>query len=66
MADEHANTDSAINDAVLILKSKIPPEDHAALESRVQDLINDPETDDADVISILRQEFDPESGFAKP
>ena len=66
MADEHANTDSAINDAVSLLKSKIPPADHAALESRVQDLINDPETDDADVISILRQEFDPESGFAKP
>jgi hypothetical protein len=59
MADEHANTDSAINEVVRILKLKIPPEDHAALDSRVQELINDPSTDDDDVISILRDEFDP-------
>jgi hypothetical protein len=66
MADEHANTDSAITDAVSLLKSKIPTADHAALESRVQDLINDPETDDGDVISILRQEFDPDESDVKP
>jgi hypothetical protein len=60
MADEHANTDPAIFDAVRILKSKIPPADHAALDSRLQELINDPEADDNDVISILRAEFDPE------
>ncbi len=66
MADEHANTDSAITDAVLILKSKIPPADHAALDSRVQDLINDPETDDGDVISILRAEFDPDESDVEP
>jgi hypothetical protein len=59
MADEHANTDSAINEVVRILKLKIPPEDHAALDSRVQELMNDPSTDDDDVISILRDEFDP-------
>ena len=59
MADEYANTDSAIMEAVRILKSKIPPADHAALNSRVQALMNDPSTDDADVISILRDEFDP-------
>ena len=58
MADEHANTDSAIAECVRILKSKIPPADHAALDSRLQDLINDPSTDDDDVISILRSEFD--------
>jgi hypothetical protein len=56
---EHANTDSAINEAVRILKLKIPPEDHAALDSRLQELMNDPSTDDDDVISILRDEFDP-------
>jgi hypothetical protein len=39
MADEHANTDSAINEVVRILKLKIPPEDHAALESRLEALI---------------------------
>ena len=60
MADEHANTDSAILEAVRILKLKIPASDHAALDSRVQELMNDPSTDDDDVISILRSEFDPE------
>ena len=43
-----------------------PTSDHAALDSRVQDLMNDPETDDADVISILRQEFDPDESGVKP
>jgi len=43
------------------LKLKIPPADHAALDSRLEALINDPSTDDDDVISILRTEFDPES-----
>jgi len=61
MADEHANTDSAINDAVSILKAKIPPAEHGALDSRLEELINDPSTDDNDVIAILRAEFDPET-----
>jgi hypothetical protein len=59
MADEHANTDSAISEAVRTLKLKIPPSDHAAVDSRLQELINDPSTDDDDVIAILRSEFDP-------
>ena len=59
MAGEHANTDSALNEVVRILKLKVPPEDHAALDSRVQELMNDPSTDDADMISILRDESDP-------
>ena len=59
MADEQANTDSAINEVVRILKLKIPSEEHAALDSRLQELMNDPSTDDDDVISILRDEFDP-------
>ena len=59
MADEHADTDSAIMEAVRILKLKIPPSDHAALDSRVQELIHDPSTDDNDVIAILLDEFDP-------
>ena len=60
MADEHANTDSDIIETARILKTKIPASDHAALDSRLQDLINDPSTDDDDVISVLRKEFDPE------
>jgi hypothetical protein len=62
MADEHANTDPAIFECVAILKAKIPPEDHGALDSRLEELINDPSTDDGDVITILRAEFDPEHG----
>jgi hypothetical protein len=62
MADEHANTDPEITESVRLLKLKIPPADHAALESRLQDLMNDPSTDDDDVILILRSEFDPEQG----
>jgi hypothetical protein len=60
MADEHANTDLEIGECIRILKLKIPPSDHGALDSRVQELMNDPSTDDDDVISILRNEFDPE------
>jgi hypothetical protein len=63
MADESANTDAAITQCVAELKNKIPPPDHGALESRVQALINDPETDNDDVVTILRQEFDPMPGF---
>jgi hypothetical protein len=62
MADERANTDPAILECVRELKSKIPLSDHAALDSRVQGLMNDPSTDDDDVISILRSEFDPAHG----
>ena len=62
MADEHANTDPEITESVRLLKLKIPPADHAALDSRLQDLMNDPSTDDDDVILILRSEFDPDQG----
>jgi hypothetical protein len=62
MADQNANTDPKINRCVEELKSKIPAADHGALESRLQGLINDPDADDDDVISILRNEFDPEHG----
>jgi ATP-dependent exoDNAse (exonuclease V) beta subunit len=44
------------------LKSKIPAADHAALESRLDALLNDPDADASDVVSVLRREFDPESG----
>jgi len=44
---------------VRILKLKIPPADHGALESRLEALMNDPEADADDVISLLRAEFDP-------
>ena len=59
MADENANTDPRISACLEELKAKIPAVEHGALESRLQALINDPDTDDDDVIAILRQEFDP-------
>ncbi len=59
MADQRANTDPEINEAIFELKAKIPTVDHAPLESRLQALLNDPDTDDSDVIEILRREFDP-------
>jgi hypothetical protein len=58
MADERAGAE-AIDECVRILKLKIPPEDHGALDSRLEELINDPDADAGDVISILRAEFDP-------
>jgi hypothetical protein len=61
MAGQGANSDPRIDECVAELKSKIPPADHDSLESRLQALINDPDTDDDDVISMLRQEFDPAS-----
>lgn len=62
MADERANTDPEISQCLAELKAKIPAVEHGALESRLQALINDPDTDDDDVIAILREEFDPERG----
>lgn len=59
MAGPGANTNPKIDEYLKVLKSKIPVADHAALESRLHALINDPDADDDDLISILRQEFDP-------
>lgn len=60
MPGENASPHPAVEQCLAELKAKIPPPDHAALESRMHALINDPEADDNDVIAILRQEFDPE------
>ena len=51
---------SQIDECVAILKSTIPAVEYGALDSRMEELINDPSADADDVISILRQEFDPE------
>jgi hypothetical protein len=42
------------------LKSTIPLLEHAALDSRLEELLNDSSADPDDVILILRQEFDPQ------
>ena len=40
------------------LKAKIPAMEHGALDSRLEELLNDASADEDDVISILDQEFD--------
>jgi hypothetical protein len=60
MTEEHPDAQAEIDECVQKLKSKIPPLEHNALDSRVEELLNDPSADADDVISILRLEFDPE------
>ena len=59
MPEERGEESSHLNEFVARLKSKIPPMEHGALDSRVEQLLNDSSADTDDVISILRQEFDP-------
>ena len=60
MPEEHPDAQSQIDECVANLKSKIPPMEHGALDSRMEELLNDPSADADDVISILLDEFDPE------
>jgi len=60
MTEEHSDAQSEIDECVAKLKAKIPRLEHNAVDSRVEELLNDPNADADDVISILRQEFDPE------
>jgi hypothetical protein len=41
------------------LKLRIPQMEHGALDSRLEELLNDSNADEDDVIAILHQEFDP-------
>ena len=59
MSQERPDGASQVDEFVAILKSKIPLLEHGALESRMEELLNDPSADSDDVILILRQEFDP-------
>jgi hypothetical protein len=60
MTEDQPDAQSQIDEFVAKLKSKVPPTEHGALDSRVEELLNDPSADVDDVISILLQEFDPE------
>jgi len=60
MPEEQRTSSSMVDEYVATLKSKIPPMEHGALDSRLEELLNDSNADNDDVISILRQEFDPE------
>ena len=58
MTEERPDARWQIDECVARLKSKIPEMEHGALESRVDELLNDPSADADDVISILEQEFE--------
>ena len=60
MTEDQPDAQSQIDEYVVKLKSKVPQTEHGALDSRVEELLNDPSADADDVISILIQEFDPE------
>ena len=59
MLEEGPAGRSQIDECVAKLKSKIPPMEHGALESRLEALLNDSGASADEVISILLQEFDP-------
>ena len=60
MPEENPITQSPIDECVARLKSKIPQAEHGALDSRLEELLNDASADAGDVIMILLQEFDPD------
>jgi len=57
MAEQRPEAHFILDEYVARLKAMIPQMEHAALNSRVADLLNDPSADEEDVISILEQEF---------
>ena len=60
MTEKLPGDSSQVEECVARLKAKIPAMEHGALDSRMEELLNDPSADTDDVISILRQEFDPD------
>jgi hypothetical protein len=60
MTEELPQGQALIDDYVEKLKSKIPAMEHDAVDSRLEELLNDATADEDDVIAILHQEFDPE------
>jgi hypothetical protein len=59
-------TDRArIDECVAQLRSIIPLPEHGALDSRLEELLNDSNADPDDVILILREEFDPRHPIAR-
>jgi hypothetical protein len=58
--ERHPDTQALIDECVAQLKSKIPPMEHGALESRLEELLNDSSASADEITSILLEEFDPE------
>jgi hypothetical protein len=66
MTEEQPGARWQVDECVEKLKSKIPRMEHGALDSRAEQLLNDPSADSDDVILILLQEFDPENNRSGP
>ena len=62
MTEARPDARSEVDKWVAKLKAKIPEAEHGALDSRVEELLNDPSADANDVVAIIRREFDPEHG----
>jgi len=60
VSEERSEDRALIDECVARLKSIVPIMEHGALESRLDELLNDASAGPEDVIEILRQEFDPE------
>jgi|HubBroStandDraft_5_1064220.scaffolds.fasta_scaffold1617481_1 hypothetical protein len=60
MMEERSDARAPIDEYVAVLKSRIPTAEHGALDSRLDELLNDPSADPDDVILILGEEFDPQ------
>ena len=58
MTEERPEARAVVDEYVEKLKSRIPTMEHGALDSRLEELLNDASADEDDVISILDQEFD--------
>jgi hypothetical protein len=65
MTEERPDGQWQIDECVAMLKSKIPPMEHGALDSRLEELLNDSSVDTEAVISILLHEFDPGQGSGR-
>jgi hypothetical protein len=57
MEEEQPSAGVAIDEYIESLKSRIPESEHGAMDSRLEELLNDPNADEGDVIAILHQEF---------
>lgn len=56
---EETDPPSTVDECVTRLKAKIPEMEHAALESRLEGLLNDSSATPEEVIAALLEEFDP-------
>lgn len=56
---ERTDAPSTIDECVAQLKAKVPEMEQAALESRLEGLLNDSSATPEEVIAALLQEFDP-------